>query len=124
MDQAVTALLKDLRQRGLLDTTVVALCTEFGRTPWSDGGNGKGRNHYAKAFTSLLAGAGVRGGVAYGETDEFGAEIVKNPCHVHDYHATLLHLMGIDHEHLTYRYGGRDFRLTDIAGNVVREILA
>ena len=124
VDQAVTALLKDLRQRGLLDTTVVALCTEFGRTPWSDGGNGKGRNHYAKAFTSLLAGAGVRGGVAYGETDEFGAEIVKNPCHVHDYHATLLHLMGIDHEHLTYRYGGRDFRLTDIAGNVVREILA
>lgn len=124
VDQAVTALLKDLRQRGLLDTTVVAICTEFGRTPWSDGGNGKGRNHYAKAFTSLLAGAGVRGGVAYGETDEFGAEIVKNPCHVHDYHATLLHLMGIDHEHLTYRYGGRDFRLTDIAGNVVREILA
>lgn len=124
VDQAVSALLKDLRQRGLLDSTVVAICTEFGRTPWSDGGNGKGRNHYAKAFSSLLAGAGVRGGMAYGETDEFGAEIVKNPCHVHDYHATLLHLMGIDHEHLTYRYGGRDFRLTDIAGNVVREILA
>ena len=124
VDQALTALLQDLRQRGLLDSTLVAICTEFGRTPWSDGGNGKGRNHYAKAFTSLLAGAGVRGGMAYGQTDEFGAEIVKDPCHVHDYHATLLHLMGIDHEQLTYRYGGRDFRLTDVAGRVVREILA
>ncbi|MFM7806256.1 MAG: DUF1501 domain-containing protein, partial [Verrucomicrobiota bacterium] len=124
VDQALTALLQDLRQRGLLDSTLVAICTEFGRTPWSDGGNGKGRNHYAKAFTSLLAGAGVRGGTAYGQTDEFGAEIVKDPCHVHDYHATLLHLMGIDHEQLTYRYGGRDFRLTDVAGRVVREILS
>jgi hypothetical protein len=124
VDQALSTLLKDLRQRGLLDQTLVAICTEFGRTPWSDGGNGKGRNHYAKAFSSLLAGAGVRGGMAYGETDDFGAEIIKNPCHIHDYHATILHLMGIDHEQLTYRYGGRDFRLTDIAGNVVREILS
>jgi hypothetical protein len=92
--------------------------------PWSDSGNGKGRNHYAKAFSCLLAGAGVRGGMAYGETDEFGANIVANPVHVHDYHATILHLMGLDHTRLTYRYGGRDFRLTDVAGNVVREILA
>lgn len=124
VDQALTALLRDLRQRGMLDNTLVAICTEFGRTPWSDGGNGKGRNHYAKAFTCLLAGAGVRGGTIHGATDDFGAEIIQDPCHVHDYHATLLHLMGIDHERLTYRYGGRDFRLTDVAGNVIRPILS
>ena len=94
------------------------------RTPWSDAGNGKGRNHYAKAFSCLLAGAGVRGGTAYGETDEFGANIVRDPVHVHDYHATLLHLMGLDHLRLTYRYGGRDFRLTDVAGNVLQGVLA
>jgi hypothetical protein len=124
VDQPLAALIRDLRQRGLLDQTLVAICTEFGRTPWSDGGNGKGRNHFAKAFTCLLAGAGVKGGITYGETDEYGASIVSNPVHVHDYHATILHLMGIDHERLTYRYGGRDFRLTDVAGNVVRGILA
>jgi hypothetical protein len=124
VDRAITALLRDLKDRGLLDQTLVAICTEFGRTPWSDSGNGKGRNHYAKAFTCLLAGAGVKGGITYGQTDAYGAEIVANPCHVHDYHATILHLMGIDHERLTYRYGGRDFRLTDVAGEVVQEILA
>ena len=124
VDQAITALLGDLKSRGMLDDTLVAICTEFGRTPWSDGGNGKGRNHYAKAFTCLLAGAGVRGGMTYGKTDPYGAEIKENPVHVHDYHATILHLMGIDHEQLTYRYAGRDFRLTDVAGRVVREILA
>ncbi|HXI50841.1 MAG TPA: DUF1501 domain-containing protein [Candidatus Saccharimonadales bacterium] len=124
VDQPLAALLHDLRHRGLLTETLVVICTEFGRTPWSDSGNGKGRNHYAKAFSCLLAGAGMRGGMAYGETDEFGANIVANPVHVHDYHATILHLMGLDHTRLTYRYGGRDFRLTDVAGNVVREILA
>src|SRR5688572_832546 len=124
VDQSLTALIVDLKQRGLLDQTLVVICTEFGRTPWSDSGNGKGRNHYAKAFSSLLVGAGVKGGITYGETDEFGANIISNPVHVHDYHATILHLMGIDHERLTYRYGGRDFRLTDIAGNVIRDILA
>jgi hypothetical protein len=124
VDQAVAALLRDLRQRGLLAETAVALCTEFGRTPWSDGGNGRGRNHYAKAFTCLLAGAGVKGGLAYGETDDYGASIVRDPVHVHDYHATLLHLLGLDHERLTYRYAGRDFRLTDVAGRVLQEILA
>lgn len=123
VDQPLAALLVDLKQRGMLDQTLVAICTEFGRTPWSDSGNGKGRNHYAKAFSCLLAGAGVKGGVTYGETDEFGANIISNPVHVHDYHATILHLMGIDHERLTYRYGGRDFRLTDVAGNVIQDIL-
>ncbi|PYI80461.1 MAG: DUF1501 domain-containing protein, partial [Verrucomicrobia bacterium] len=123
VDHAITALVQDLKARGLLGQTLLAICTEFGRTPWSDGGNGKGRNHYAKAFTCLLAGAGVKGGITYGETDEYGARIVSNPSHVHDYHATILHLMGIDHERLTYRYAGRDFRLTDVAGNVLKEIL-
>ncbi len=123
VDQAIQALLTDLKQRGLLDRTLVAICTEFGRTPWTDSSNGKGRNHFAKAFTCLLAGAGVGGGTAFGETDEFGANIVANPVHVHDYHATILHLMGLDHTRLTYRYGGRDFRLTDVAGNVLHSVL-
>jgi uncharacterized protein (DUF1501 family) len=124
VDRPLAALIKDLKQRGLFDDTLMAICTEFGRTPWSDSGNGKGRNHFAKAFTCLLAGAGVRGGLAYGETDEYGASIVANPVHVNDYHATILHLMGLDHTKLTYRYAGRDFRLTDVAGNVVRGILS
>lgn len=124
VDQPLAALLKDLKQRGLLDETLVVICTEFGRTPWSDGGNGKGRNHYAKAFSGLLAGAGVKTGMTYGETDDYGASIISNPVHVHDYHATILHLMGIDHTRLTYRYAGRDFRLTDVAGNLVHGILA
>jgi hypothetical protein len=124
VDQPLAALIQDLRQRGLLQDTLVAICTEFGRTPWSDSGNGKGRNHYAKAFSCLLAGAGIKGGITYGETDDYGARIVSNPVHVHDYHATILHLMGIDHTRLTYRYAGRDFRLTDVAGSVISEILA
>ena len=96
----------------------------FGRAPWGDTPRDKGRNHYAKAFSCLLAGAGVKGGMAHGETDEYGLEIVAHPCHVHDYHATILHLMGIDHKRLTYRYAGRDFRLTDVHGNVMTPILA
>ncbi|MBI1840199.1 MAG: DUF1501 domain-containing protein [Verrucomicrobia bacterium] len=124
VDRALAAMLGDLKARGLLDDTLVAICTEFGRTPWTDASNGKGRNHFAKAFTCLLAGGGARGGVTHGETDEFGASIVKNPVHVHDYHATLLHLMGLDHTRLTYRYAGRDFRLTDVSGEVIRDILA
>ncbi len=122
VDQPIAALIKDLRRRGLLDETLIAICTEFGRTPWSD--NGKGRNHYAAAFSSLLAGAGVRGGTTYGKTDALGMEIVDEPCHVHDYHATILHLMGIDHTRLTYRFAGRDFRLTDVYGRVLQRILA
>jgi hypothetical protein len=123
VDRAIAALLKDLKQRGLLDQTLVAICTEFGRTPWTDGPNTKGRNHYAKAFSALLAGAGVKGGFAFGETDEFGINITSNPVHVHDYHATILHLMGIDHTRLVYRYAGRDFRLTDVDGNVITPVL-
>ena len=118
------ALIKDLKARGLLDSTLVAICTEFGRTPWTDASGTRGRNHYAKAFTVLLAGAGVKGGFAHGETDEFGSTSSKDPVHVHDYHATILHLMGIDHTRLVYRYAGRDFRLTDVDGNVVTQILS
>ena len=124
VDRAIAGLIKDLKQRGLLDETLIAICTEFGRTPWTDKIGTKGRNHYAKAFTSLLVGGGVKGGICFGETDEFGAEISADPCHVHDYHATILHLLGIDHTTLTYRYAGRDFRLTDVHGRVLENILA
>jgi hypothetical protein len=124
VDRAVAALIRDLKQRGLLGETLLAICTEFGRTPWTDAPGTRGRNHYARAFSSLLAGAGVRGGTAVGETDEYGIHITADPVHVHDYHATILHLMGIDHTRLTYRYAGRDFRLTDVDGKVVRGVLA
>jgi hypothetical protein len=123
-DQAIAALITDLKRRGLFDETLLACCTEFGRTPWTDNPGTKGRNHYARAFSSLLAGAGVKGGTAYGQTDEYGISIVENPAHVHDYHATILHLMGLDHTQLTYRYAGRDFRLTDVSGNVLDDVLA
>ena len=123
VDQAITALLQDLKSRGMMDDTLVAICTEFGRTPWGDGPNSPGRNHLASAFTCILAGAGVKGGMVYGETDEIGAHVAKDLVHVHDYHATILHLMGLDHKRVTYRYAGRDFRLTDVAGNVLQPIL-
>jgi hypothetical protein len=124
VDRPLAGLILDLKARGLLGRTLIAVCTEFGRTPWTDGPGARGRNHYARAFSCLLAGAGVRGGVAYGETDEYGIRIVRDPVHVHDYHATILHLMGLDHTRLTYRYAGRDFRLTDVAGRVVEGVLA
>jgi hypothetical protein len=124
VDQALAALIHDLKERGLFQETLLAICTEFGRTPWGATPNDKGRSHHAKAFCCLLAGAGVKGGVVYGETDDYGINIVTNPCHVHDYHATILHLMGIDHKKLTYRYAGRDFRLTDVHGNVLHSILS
>jgi hypothetical protein len=123
VDRPLAALIRDLKRRGMLEQTLVVICTEFGRTPWVNNAGGQGRNHYAKAFSSLLAGAGVRGGTTYGATDEYGMTIVADPCHVHDYHATILHLMGIDHEKLTYRYAGRDFRLTDVAGKVMTKVL-
>jgi hypothetical protein len=123
-DQALSALIKDLKQRGLFKETLIAACTEFGRTPWGPTPNDKGRSHHARAFTCLLTGAGVKGGTVYGETDEYGINIVSKPCHVHDYHATILHLMGVDHKRLTYRYAGRDFRLTDVHGDVLQTILA
>jgi hypothetical protein len=124
VDRALAGLIADLKQRGLLSQTLLAICTEFGRTPYADAPGVRGRNHYARAFSCLLAGAGVKGGTVHGQTDEYGIHIVADPCHVHDYHATLLHLMGIDHTRLTYRYAGRDFRLTDVHGNVVRAILS
>ncbi|MBI1901490.1 MAG: DUF1501 domain-containing protein [Planctomycetia bacterium] len=121
VDQAIAGLVRDLKRRGLLEDTLIAIATEFGRSPWDPG---QGRNHWHKAFTCLLCGAGVRGGLAYGETDEYGILPIKDPVHVHDYHATILHLLGIDHMRLTYRYAGRDFRLTDVHGNVVQAILS
>lgn len=124
VDRPLAALITDMKQRGLLDQTLIAICTEFGRTPWTDNASSKGRNHYARAFSSLLVGAGVKGGMVHGQTDEHGIDIVADPCHVHDYHATILHLMGLDHTRLTYRYAGRDFRLTDVHGSVMRPILA
>lgn len=124
VDQALAALIQDLKRHGLLQETLVAICTEFGRTPFTDGPGTKGRNHYAQAFSALLAGGGVKGGVTYGETNEYGTQIAADPCHVHDYHATILHVLGIDHKRLTYRYAGRDFRLTDVHGKVLEPILA
>jgi hypothetical protein len=121
VDKSIAGLISDLKQRGMLDETLIAICTEFGRTPWDIG---PGRNHWHKAFSSLLVGAGVRGGLAYGKTDEYGVLPVENPVHVHDYHATILHLMGLDHTRLTYRYAGRDFRLTDVSGRVLHDILS
>jgi hypothetical protein len=122
IDQPIAALLTDLKQRGMLDETLVVWGGEFGRTPVSESGDGRDHNHYG--FTMFLAGGGVRGGMAYGATDEFGFRAVEDKVHVHDLHATLLHLLGFDHERLTYRYSGRDFRLTDVHGRVVKEILA
>ncbi len=121
-DQAIAGLLKDLKSRGLLDDTLVMWGGEFGRTPTSEGSNG--RDHNNLGFCVWLAGGAVKGGMAYGATDEFGFAAVEKRVHVHDLHATLLHLMGIDHTKLTYRYSGRDFRLTDVHGNVVKDILA
>jgi hypothetical protein len=124
VDRAIAALIRDLKERGLFEETLLAGCTEFGRTPWTDAPGTKGRNHYAKAFSGFLTGAGVKGGVTHGETDEHGIAIVRDPAHVHDLHATILHLMGLDHTRLTYRYAGRDFRLTDVSGHVMTDILA
>ncbi len=122
IDQPVAALLCDLKERGLLDETLVIWGGEFGRTPTSENGNGRDHNHYG--FTMWLAGGGVKGGITYGETDDFGFQAVHDKVHIHDLHATVLHLLGLDHERLTYRYAGRDYRLTDVAGRVVREIVA
>lgn len=128
-DQAAAALIADLKQRGMLEDTLVVMGGEFGRTPYSqvdgkDPKKGAGRDHHHTGFSTLLAGGGVKGGLAYGNTDELGLVATENPVHVHDLHATILHLMGLDHERLTYRYAGRDFRLTDVYGNVVRDIVS
>jgi len=125
--QGIAALLSDLKERGLLEDTLVLWGGEFGRTPTVETRGSSatlGRDHNPHGFSVWLAGGGVRGGTAYGATDEFGFRAVEKPVHVHDLHATMLHLMGIDHERLTYRFAGRDFRLTDVHGNVIREILS
>lgn len=121
VDQASAALVLDLKQRGMLEDTLVIWGGEFGRTPMAQG---TGRDHHIRGFSIWMAGGGVRGGVTYGKTDDFGFDVVENPVHVHDLHATILHLMGINHEKLTYRHRGRDFRLTDVHGHVVNDILA
>ena len=127
IDQPIAALLTDLERRGLLDDTLVFWGGEFGRQPESqllDGQGSPGRDHNAKGYTIWMAGGGVRGGLAYGKTDELGYEAVENKVHLHDLDATMLHLLGLDHTELTYRYGGRDFRLTDVHGEVVHDIIA
>ena len=121
-DLPIAGLLKDLKARGLLDDTLVVWGGEFGRTPACEG-SANGRDHHPFGFTMWLAGGGVRGGLAYGATDEFGWDAVENPVHVHDLHATILHLLGLDHEKLTYRFAGRDYRLTDVSGQVVSRVL-
>jgi hypothetical protein len=121
-DRPIAALLMDLKSRGLLEDTLVIWGGEFGRTPYSEGA--KGRDHHSLGFSMWLAGGGVKGGYIHGATDELGIQAVDNRMHVHDLHATILHLMGLHHERLTYRYSGRDFRLTDTSGQVAREILA
>lgn len=123
-DKPIAALLQDLKQRDMLKDSLVIWGGEFGRAPESQGSTGDGRNHNNKGYTTWMAGGGVKGGFSYGQTDEYGYETVEDKCHIHDWHATILHLLGLDHERLTYRYAGRDFRLTDVHGVVAKDILA
>ena len=124
VDHAIAGLLQDLKLRGLLEDTLVVWTTEFGRTPFNSAADAKGREHHHWVYSSWLAGAGVKPGMVYGESDDYGINVARDPVPLHDLHATILHLMGLDHERLTYRYSGRDFRLTDVAGNVVDQILS
>ena len=123
VDLASAALITDVKQRGILDDTVVVWGGEFGRTPMAQG---SGRDHHINAFSIFVAGGGIKGGVSWGNTDELGYRFLKDgqEVHVHDLHATMLHLCGIDHKRLTFRYQGRDFRLTDVHGNIIKPILA
>jgi uncharacterized protein (DUF1501 family) len=130
-DQPFAALVKDLKSRGLLDETLIVCGSEFGRTPVVETGSGfnggqthAGRDHNPHGFTMWMAGGGVKPGMVYGATDDFGWKAIEKPVHVHDIHATILYLLGIDHLKLTYRYSGRDFRLTDVAGNVITDLIA
>jgi len=127
-DPAIAALISDLKARGMFDSTLVVVGSEFGRTPMIQNSGlekiGRGRDHNIYGYTTLLAGGGIKRGFVHGATDEFGLRAIESPVHVHDLHATILHQLGLDHKRLTYRYSGRDFRLTDVAGNVVKEILA
>ena len=122
IDKPIAGLLQDLKQRDMLEDTLVIWAGEFGRTPSAQ--NGNGRDHNNKGYTTWMAGGGVKGGFSYGATDEHGFEAVDGKCHIHDWHATILHLLGLNHEQLTYRYAGRDFRLTDVYGNVLKDIMA
>jgi membrane-anchored protein YejM (alkaline phosphatase superfamily) len=122
IDRPIAGLLQDLKRRGMLDDTLVVWTSEFGRTPGQDGPRGRG--HHPAVYSSWLAGGGIKPGIVYGKSDEIGATVAEQGVHVHDFHATILHLFGIDHERFTYRHAGRDFRLTDVYGEVVRGILA
>ena len=124
VDRPIGALIKDLKSRGMLDETIVVWTTEFGRTPTCPSPGAEGRGHHARVYSSWLAGGGIRGGTVYGSSDESGSDVAENPVTVHDFQATILERMGLDHERLTYRHAGRDFRLTDVHGRVVRDILA
>ena len=129
VDRPMAALIRDLKQRGLLDDTLIIWGSEFGRTPLRQGISGDGaatkpgRDHHKDAYTVWLAGGGVKPGMSFGKTDDLGFNVAENPVHVHDLNATVLHLLGIDHERLTYKYQGREFRLTDVHGRVVKEVL-
>ena len=126
VDQASAGLVEDLRQRGMLDDTLVVWGGEFGRTVYCQGrltATDYGRDHHGRCFTVWMAGGGMKPGMSYGETDDYGYNIVKDPVHVHDLQATILHCLGIDHKRLTYRFQGRDFRLTDVAGEIVKSVL-
>ncbi len=120
IDQPTAALIQDLKLRGMYDDTLIVWCTEFGRTPTGE----SGREHHAKVFSCWLAGGAVEGGLVYGASDDIGWDVAENPVHINDFHATILHIMGLDHLKLTYKYAGRDFRLTDVGGNVVHDLLA
>ncbi|MCA9025347.1 MAG: DUF1501 domain-containing protein [Planctomycetaceae bacterium] len=124
VDQPIAGLIRDLKQRGMLEDTLVVWTTEFGRTPFNAAADAAGREHHHWVFSSWLAGAGVKPGITYGESDEYGIDVASEQVHVHDFHATILHLMGLNHERLTYRHSGRDYRLTDVHGNIVQGILA
>ncbi len=123
VDRPIAGLITDLKRRGMLDDTLVVWTTEFGRTPYHEQPNHAGREHHHQVFSSWLAGGGVKGGLVHGASDDYGIAVAEDRVHVHDFHATILHLLGLDHERLTYRHAGRDYRLTDVAGQVVRPIL-
>ena len=122
VDQPIAALIKDLDARGLLDETLIVFTGEFGRTPFAQGANG--RDHNPFGFSLWMWGAGIKGGMTFGATDEYGYKAIENKLQVHDLHCTMLHLLGIDHKKLTYRWSGRDMRLTDVHGHLIKEILA
>ena len=123
VDQPIAGLLKDLKSRGMLEDTLVVWTTEFGRKPGDGSPDEAGRTHWSKVYSSWLAGAGVKGGITYGASDDYGYDIAENPCDIHDFHATILALMGLDHKKLTYRHAGRDYRLTDVSGHIIKDIM-